>query len=99
LKDLKSPAKNGARVDVPPNIAPYTLTRTEIVQRLNAEKCEYCGQGQGYFEVHHMRKLKDLHGKEHWQQVMASMQRSTVPTSPSVKSNISTTLWTRTIEE
>jgi group II intron reverse transcriptase/maturase len=78
LKDLKSPAKNGARVDVQPNIAPYTLTRTEIVQRLNAEKCEYCGQEQGYFEVHHVRKLKDLHGKEHWQQVMASMQRKTL---------------------
>jgi predicted HNH restriction endonuclease len=40
--------------------------------------CEYCGTAEGYFEVHHVRKLKDLDGKEHWQQVMAAMRRKTL---------------------
>jgi hypothetical protein len=65
-------------VDVEPTIAQYTWSRTEIVQRLNAQRCEYCGQDEGYFAVHHVRKLKDLDGKERWQQVMAIMQRKTL---------------------
>jgi RNA-directed DNA polymerase len=78
LKDLKQPAKLWAMVDVEPTIAQYTWSRTEIVQRLNAQRCEYCGQDAGYFEVHHVRKLKDPYGKERWQQVMATMQRRTL---------------------
>jgi RNA-directed DNA polymerase len=78
LKDLKQPSKLWAMVDIEPNIAQYTWSRTEIVQRLNAQRCEYCGQDAGYFEVHHVQKLKDLDGKERWQQVMATMQRKTL---------------------
>jgi len=78
LKDLKRPAKSWAMIDAERNVAPYTLSRTEIVQRLNAQMCEYCGTAEGYFEVHHVRKLKDLDGKEHWQQVMAAMRRKTL---------------------
>ena len=78
LKDLKRPSKLWAMVDVEPTIAQYTWSRTEIVQRLNAQRCEYCGQDAGYFEVHHVRKLKDLAGKERWQQVMATMHRKTL---------------------
>jgi group II intron reverse transcriptase/maturase len=78
LKDLKPPSKLWAMVDVEPTIAQYTWSRTEIVQRLNAQRCEYCGQDEGYFAVHHVRKLKDLDGKERWQQVMAIMQRKTL---------------------
>jgi predicted HNH restriction endonuclease len=65
-------------VDIEPNVARYTWSRTEIVQRLNAQTCEYCGTDEGYFEVHHVRKLKDLDGKERWQQVMATMRRKTL---------------------
>jgi group II intron reverse transcriptase/maturase len=78
LKDLKQPSKLWAMVDVEPSIAQYTWSRTEIVQRLNAQRCEYCGQDVGYFEVHHVRKLKDLDGKERWQQAMATMHRKTL---------------------
>jgi group II intron reverse transcriptase/maturase len=78
LKDLKRPSKTWTMVDVEPNVARYTWSRTEIVQRLNAQRCEYCGTDDGYFEVHHVRKLKDLDGKERWQQVMAAMRRKTL---------------------
>jgi Type II intron maturase len=41
LKDLKRPSKSWTIMDVEPNVARYTLPRTEIVQRLNAQTCEY----------------------------------------------------------
>src|SRR5215467_13325382 len=50
-----------------------------LFRRLNAERCEYCGTGEGTFEVHHVRKLKDVaHGKEQWQQLMAARHRKTL---------------------
>jgi Type II intron maturase len=78
LKDLKRPSKTWTMGDVEPNIAQYPWSRTEIVPRLNAQRCEYCGQDEGYVEVHHVRKLRDLDGKERWQQMMATMQRKTL---------------------
>jgi hypothetical protein len=66
-------------VDIQPYIYVYTKSRTEIIQRLNAETCEYCGRSQGYFEVHHVRKLEDIKdGKPLWQQVMSAMRRKTL---------------------
>lgn len=38
--------------------------RTEITQRMQAKRCEYCGTRGGYFEVHHIRKMKDLADKK-----------------------------------
>lgn len=50
--------------------------RSEIVERLNAEECEYCGKTGGYFEVHHVRKMADIkEGKELWQKVMTARNR------------------------
>jgi RNA-directed DNA polymerase len=54
------------------------LSRTEITQRLNADTCEYCGKIGGYFEVHHVKKLKDITGKELWKRTMISMKRKTL---------------------
>jgi hypothetical protein len=66
-------------VDLQPNTCVFTLGRTEIIQRLNAERCEYCGTEKGYFEVHHVRKLADVQeGKALWQQIMAAMRRKTL---------------------
>ena len=78
LKDMKKALKWGS-VDQVPNTAMYPNSRSELVQRLNAESCEYCGQDKGYFEVHHVRKLSDLKdGKEPWQRLMIAMQRKTI---------------------
>ncbi|MGZ3627996.1 MAG: reverse transcriptase domain-containing protein [Ktedonobacteraceae bacterium] len=49
-------------VDLKPKTAIYTLGSTELVARLNANRCEYCDSEEGC-EVHHIRKLKDLQRK------------------------------------
>jgi group II intron reverse transcriptase/maturase len=79
LRDMKPPLADGRMVDHQPNTSQYTLGRTEIVQRLNAERCEDCGKAQGYFEIHHVRKLADIRqGTELWQRVMTAMRRKTL---------------------
>jgi RNA-directed DNA polymerase len=57
------------------------LSRTDILQRLNARVCESCGKDDGYFEVHHVRKLKDpkdRHKKAWWEHVMIARNRKTL---------------------
>jgi hypothetical protein len=79
MKELKTTPTVWATVDIPPNVHPLITGRTELLARLNAARCEYCGQERGYFAVHHERKLRDLKdGKELWQRVMAAMQRKTM---------------------
>ena len=65
-------------VDELPNIAVYGSS-IELLERLNARKCEYCGKEKGYFDVHHVRKLKDIKdGKEVWQKCMIERRRKTL---------------------
>jgi RNA-directed DNA polymerase len=79
LRHWKPPKNADRNVDIEPYICIFTTSRTEIIQRLNAGTCEYCGINQGYFEVHHVRKLKDIkNGKALWQRVMSAMQRKTM---------------------
>ena len=37
----------------------YMITRSELLQRVHADKCELCGSTERV-EVHHVRKLADL---------------------------------------
>ena len=75
LKHLKVPGKS-ARVDVEPNVSMFKHSRTEIIDRLNAGKCEYCRKTKGYFEVHHKNKLKDT--APGIERALASMRRKTI---------------------
>ena len=43
-----------------------------------AQECEWCGTQQGPFEVHHVRKLKNLKGKAEWEVLMIARQRKTM---------------------
>jgi group II intron reverse transcriptase/maturase len=53
--------------------------RTEIIQRLNANVCEYCGKDHGYFEVHHIKRMADVaKGLETWKRVMIARNRKTL---------------------
>jgi group II intron reverse transcriptase/maturase len=57
-------------------------TRTEILQRLLANRCELCKSTQE-IEVHHIRKLADLEGKggrekSPWVKLMAARRRKTL---------------------
>jgi group II intron reverse transcriptase/maturase len=79
LKDLKPPSSNDPGIDIPPNTFALTLSRSELIRRLNAKKCEYCETRHGPFEVHHIRKLKDVaKGKELWQRMMIARRRKTL---------------------
>ncbi|GCF10438.1 hypothetical protein KDI_40020 [Dictyobacter arantiisoli] len=63
--------------------------RHQIIERINAKKCELCEQelpNRDSYEVHHIRKLKDIK-QEHarrgdrlpmWKLTMCSMNRNTL---------------------
>ena len=53
--------------------------RNSFEARLKAKVCELCGTTQGeLFELHHVRKVKDLNGKERWEQCMIAKRRKTL---------------------
>jgi hypothetical protein len=67
----------------------YTPIRHQILDRYNAGKCELCGyesDSNGDFEIHHVRKLKDItqkHAKRGtaiaaWKLKMAALNRKTL---------------------
>jgi RNA-directed DNA polymerase len=79
LKNLKPPTPYTSQLDVQPNGYIWTLSRSEVVKRLNRKCCEYCETTEGPFEVHHVRKLKDVvKGKAFWQRMMATRRRKTL---------------------
>ena len=72
-----SPPKDD--VDIMPLTGTYLrFNRSSLQQRLEANVCEFCGKEGGFFEVHHVRKLKDLAGKEGWKQIMIARKRKTL---------------------
>ncbi len=77
LRDWKPPQPK-EDVDTMPTTAHLRFGRSTLEQRLKANICESCGKEGGYFEVHHVRKLKDLQGKEWWEQVMSYRKRKTL---------------------
>jgi len=62
------------------------LAGGQLLKRLNAAVCELCGATSGGFEVHHVRKLKDItqkyrkHGRTppNWVVVMGTIRRKTL---------------------
>ena len=79
LKDLRTPLPDDPGIDKQPNVYIWTLSRSEVIKRLNSGQCEYCETEQGPFEIHHIRKLKDVaKGKVLWQQLMAAKYRKTL---------------------
>jgi group II intron reverse transcriptase/maturase len=61
---------------------PIHSGRTELVQRLLADECEWCGSTKNV-QVHHIRALKDLNnhkGKEkpEWMKLMSARRRKTM---------------------
>ncbi len=79
LKHLQSNPVRAARVDNMPNTAMFTFGRSDLLDRLNAQICEYCGIDTGYFEVHHVRKLTDIKpGKTKLEKLMIARNRKTM---------------------
>lgn len=66
-----------------PNIDlhPVTLiysSRTSLIERLQADICEWCGKTDVPIQMHHVRKLKDLKGKKLWEKTMIARKRKTM---------------------
>jgi RNA-directed DNA polymerase len=79
LREMRSKPNTFRSVDLLPVTWQFTLGRTELIQRLNAEQCEYCGDTDCLIEVHHIRKLADVsERKQLWQIMMARRQRKTL---------------------
>lgn len=72
----KKIARN-ASCDTIPNMSRY-FSSTSLIDRLKADKCELCGDTDVKFEVHHVRKLKNLKGKNYWEAFMIARNRKTL---------------------
>ena len=53
------------------------ITRSSLIDRLKAARCEICG-AEIVTEMHHVRKLKDLKGKQDWEKHMIARHRKTI---------------------
>jgi group II intron reverse transcriptase/maturase len=67
-----------AAIDKKPDTKWLQYGHTELGQRIQANQCEWCGTKEGQMEVHHVRKLKDLQGKQEWERQMIRRRRKTM---------------------
>jgi RNA-directed DNA polymerase len=56
----------------------HASTRTTFDDRLSAKVCELCGKTGVPLEIHHVNKVKNLKGKEFWEQMMIAKKRKTL---------------------
>jgi len=73
----RKPMNKSYQVDIIPNTVKYA-SKTSLIDRLKAEKCELCGKTNCAIEIHHIRKLKDLSGKSYWEKFMIARNRKTL---------------------
>ncbi|WP_240315421.1 reverse transcriptase domain-containing protein [Mucilaginibacter pineti] len=63
--------------DTFPSFMVYT-TRTSLMDRIKANQCEFCNNMENDLQMHHVRKLKDLKGKQDWEKHMIARRRKTL---------------------
>lgn len=73
----KNTSISNEEVDIELNTAQFG-GRTSLIERLLAEKCEWCGVENTPLEMHHVKKLKNLEGKKRWEQFMIARNRKTI---------------------
>ena len=57
----------------------FRYSRSTFEEKLKAHKCELCGKTDAeHYEIHHVHKVKDLKGKELWEQNMIAKRRKTI---------------------
>jgi len=78
---------NLKHIDRLPNLGPnvdrwavphFTKGRSDVMDRLRAKQCEYCGSTDNPCEVHHSRRLADVKDTPLWKQVAAARRRKRV---------------------
>ncbi len=52
--------------------------RTDFEKRLSAKVCELCGKSDTPLELHHVNKVKNLKGKQHWEIILIAKKRKTL---------------------
>lgn len=81
------PVFNLKHIDRLPHLGPnvdrwaipyFTMGRSDVMDRLHARQCEYCGSTQHPCEVHHVRRLADMKGTALWLQVAAARRRKRI---------------------
>ncbi|WP_417262884.1 reverse transcriptase domain-containing protein [Celeribacter sp.] len=77
MKHLVAKTSQDARVDDEEIGSKLYLSRTDVIDRLNARRCEQCGADNVPCEVHHVRHLRDRRGKGEWGTVKAARRRKT----------------------
>lgn len=72
--------KQAGYIKVCDNTTPhnYLRTTTNLIDRLQARFCEWCGKENTPIHMHHVRKLKDLKGKNAWEKHMIARKRKTI---------------------
>lgn len=61
---------------IPKEIIIYANTKTTLESRLKAKTCELCGSTDSpKYEIHYINKVKNLEGKEVWEQIMIAKKR------------------------
>jgi group II intron reverse transcriptase/maturase len=79
MKDIEKQPLRYPNVDAYPNTSRYRAVYSELALRMRAQRCEYCGRKDGYFEVHLVGQMKSIqNGPEKWQQLMNKMGRKTL---------------------
>ena len=81
LKHMEKHIDREEGVDETPNTLHLTASKSELIRRMEADTCEYCGKETPNCEVHHVQKLKDLQRKpklELWEKVMIARSRKTL---------------------
>ncbi len=73
----KKSVSDSENTDKLPQVGIYKC-RTELIERLKANRCEWCGAEHENMEVHHIKKIKNLKGKAKWEQVMIARRRKTM---------------------
>lgn len=67
-----------ARIDDADNLPSYRgMQNISLMDRITACKCEYCGATDN-LQMVHVRKLKDLKGKQSWERLMIARRRKTL---------------------
>lgn len=73
----RKPLLRNADVDRLPKTVMYS-SKTSLMDKLSARQCELCGKTDCELEMHHVRKLKDLKGKNYWERLMIARNRKTI---------------------
>lgn len=74
---VKSDEADSYEVDEIPKTIKYK-SRTSLIDRLEARRCEWCKETDVELEIHHVKKLKDLKGKKTWEKFMIERNRKTM---------------------